>query len=480
MPRARVESVAPVFLSRADKFVIDVQTALPQIWTTNMAVTFALGLRAFCVATGLFLATARGAEPVSPLIGATRDQLLSRYGEPKSQIAAGTRVIYFYARERVVLRDNVVVEVEPIGEVRRAPEPADPLPAPGTAAQGTTTPANPSTDAPSANRQSPATPPTSRPAQPAAPAPASSDSRVEIKLVRPPSAIDSRPAAPEAPPVLPTTPPPVAPMTAPVETKTPITAQPTPASPKNSTDTKSAPGPAATKAVEPAKTAREDVQKAAVPAATPPPKAERSPTAEPDGSFGTQIYVIGLAVFVGGALLLYWRHRQRQLVLAATSVSNTPLPVSLSRSPFVSNAFTLDELNKLDAKKFEELVAAYYSKTGVVAERTKTGPESPVHIKIAWKGEPRPFAYVQCLAQPGATIDPKPLQALVAVLEKDNIRRGYIVTSGKFNAIARDFAEQKHLTLLPSDIFLEKLNALPSAARTEIMQSIANGGKAPA
>ena len=41
----------------------------------------------------------------------------------------------------------------------------------------------------------------------------------------------------------------------------------------------------------------------------------------------------------------------------------------------------------------------------------------------------------------------------------DDIRRGYVVTTGKFNVPARDFAEEKHLTLLPGDIFLEKLNA---------------------
>lgn len=457
------------------KFGIDVLTALTQIWTTNMAVTFALGLRAFCVATGLLLATARGAEPVSPLIGATRDQLLSRYGEPKSQIAAGNRVIYFYTRERVVLRDNVVVEVEPLGgDARRVPEPAETTPATG-ATSGATSPTNSPNDA--ASRPAPSTTPAPapRPPQPAALAPPpAGDSKVEIKLVRPPSSVDSRPAVPETTsPTIVAAPPPVAPKTAPVETPAPAPVQPAPsAAKKASVEAKSTAATETKQAVEPPKKPKEEAKKAPV------PKAESSPAEEPDSGFGTQIYVIGLAVFVGGVALLFWRHRQRQLVLAATSVSNTPLPSTTSTSPFVSNAFTLDELNKLDAKKFEELVAAYYSKTGVVAERTKAGPESPVHIKIAWKGEPRPFAYVQCLAQPGATIDPKPLQALVAVLEKDNIRRGYIVTSGKFNAIARDFAEQKHLTLLPSDTFLEKLNALPSAARIEIIQSISNGSKA--
>ena len=73
---------------------------------------FAAGLRAFCVAVALLLATARAAEPKPSLMGATREQVLLRYGEPKSIIVAAGREIMFFARERVVLRNGIVVEVE--------------------------------------------------------------------------------------------------------------------------------------------------------------------------------------------------------------------------------------------------------------------------------------------------------------------------------------------------------------------------------
>jgi hypothetical protein len=197
-------------------------------------------------------------------------------------------------------------------------------------------------------------------------------------------------------------------------------------------------------------------------------------TPEPASAISGQVYVVAFLVVAGGAALLYWRHRQRQLDLAASSVENTSLTASSNTPVFTGGGFSADVLNTLEWKRFEELVAAYYSKTGVVAVRTKAGPESPVHIKISWKGEPRPFAYVQCIPHPVGLIDPKPLQALMAALAADDIRRGYVVTSGKFNVPARDFAEEKHLTLLPGDIFIEKLNALPATARTEIMQSISS------
>src|SRR4051812_38670968 len=103
-----------------------------------MPPTFAHELRVRCVAVALILATACGAaEPTQPSpVGLTQEQVLSRYGEPKSQIAAGNRVVMFFAKDRLVLRDGVVVEHEKLASdvVRR------PAPTPPPAATATTAP----------------------------------------------------------------------------------------------------------------------------------------------------------------------------------------------------------------------------------------------------------------------------------------------------------------------------------------------------
>jgi hypothetical protein len=370
----------------------------------------------------------------------------------------GNRVIYFYPRERIVLRDNVVVEVEEIAADAPAPSAAQSALPAGAAKDGST------------------------------PVPAPGEPKLGIKMVLPKSTKDSRASGGgpvKAPPQPLPTPPPVTPTIVPSATSTPI--EPTPAPVEEpakptaveTTATGPSPEPAiekkatdelATKKKEAdeleAKKKKEQALKAAR------RRMEEASAPEPTGSvISGQTYLLAFVIVAVGAGVLYWRYRQRQLELAASSVENTPVS-STSAPVFTGNGFTADVLHKLDWKYFEELVAAYYSKTGVMAVRTKTGPESPVHIKISWKGEPRPFAYVQCIPHPTGLIDPKPLHALVAALAADDIRRGYVVTDGKFNVPARDFAEEKHLTLLPGDLFIEKLNALPAAARTEIMQSI--------
>jgi hypothetical protein len=517
-------------LSRPLKFGIAVAACVSQSFGRTMRLTFALGLRSCVVAATLLLATATASEPKNPLIGANREQLLARFGEPKSTIVAGEREVWFYPKQRLVLRNGTVVEVQPIEAepVRRpAPVAVEPTPAPPVQATAPTQGAAPSA-APVATAQ-----PAPGPAQAAAPssttgpavaptamppavAPAPEEQGLEIKRVRPPPA-DFNPSAPTDTTTLPAmanTPAAAASVdTTPVAKSTPSAPVATTTAPAdaNAAPSSTATGPSVPSrpAAEPAATPTSKTTGApettapvaatdastATPAppeppatVTPPPEDKakarkllavrqrvreaRDEQAEPP-LISPTTYVIAAIVVFGGVGYLIWRSRQRNLALAATAVSRTPFA-----GPTATDGgarFTVDLLAKLEWKRFEELVASYYSKTGVVAERTKSGPASPVNIKISWKGEPRPFACVKCIARPAGLIDVRPVQELFTTISADDIRRGYVVSTGKFNVPARDYAEEKHLTLLPGDLLLEKLNALPDSARAELLQETTTG-----
>ena len=475
----------------------------------------AVGLRACGVALALGLAAVCGAEIKPPVIGATRAQVLERYGEPVSTIVAGNREVLFFAHDRIVLRDGVVVEAEPImaeaparPPAPVAPPPAAATPAADTAAAGNATPpaaqpaATPSATPSAAN---PASASTAAPragadsATPAAttPPPPAPEPQLSIKSVRPPTGVYVRPppkqeSATPAPATA--TPPATATAMRPVASKatTPAaaTTRPRPVPPPSVAAPKSASTVANDMATKPAVEATDDATKPEVAPAAPPTEEKKKKARamwfrrkqadaaldldETDATyFSPSTYLIAFFTIAGCGGYLFWRYRQRQLELAASAVSNTPF--SAAGATATSARFTAELLGQLEWKRFEELVASYYGKTGVVAVRTKTGPASPVHIKISWKGEARPFACVQCIAQAGGLIDVKPLQDLFAVLTAEDIRRGYVVTTAKFNVAARDFAEEKHFTLLPGDLFLEKLNALPDAARAELMHEVTAG-----
>jgi hypothetical protein len=296
--------------------------------------------------------------------------------------------------------------------------------------------------------------------------------------------IVTRPATPEPEPVrtAPTAPviPPAAPAVSaaaqPAVEPPPLLPQPdAPAQPAGELARESAPAEEA---------ARLDTRAAAEAVAAPivaaAPHAAASPApdvAAEQPVFTSRAYLIALTLTGGGVAYLIWRRRQRQLELAATAVSHAPFTTPVA--PASGFIFTPEYLAKLTAARFEELVAAYYGKTGVVATRTKAGPHSPVHIKVSWKGEPRPFAYVHCIASPPGLVDAAPVQALFAAMPAENIRRGYVVSTGKFNVAARDFAEERHITLLSGEMFLEKVNALPDVARSDIAAGLGRAVEAP-
>lgn len=400
---------------------------------------FLRGWRVLCLGLVLGGATLHAGEAKSPWLGVPRQQVIERLGEPRSVITAGSREILFFPRERMTLRDGVVIEVEPLTADSAPPPPRPVAPAP-TATAPTDAAPDPS---PAVTAPAPVVP------QPAPVTPAVPEGeRLEIKLVRPQGA---RPepketVAPAPAPV------PVPVVTAPVEPPPPKV-QP----PRKPTAAELAAAAEAEEKKEKALASRRKLDEARL----------DEPT---EGLFtGTSYILIGV-LFASSVGYLLWKRQQRQITLGATEVEGA---VAAPPSTSGRARFTVDHLTNLDAKRFEDLVAAYYNKTGVITERTNAGPTSAVQIRILWKGEPRPFAYVRCIVQPTGLIEVAPLQELVKALAAEDIRRGYVVTTGRFSVPARDLATEKHLTLLPADTFLEKLNALPDSARAEIMQEAA-------
>ncbi len=198
---------------------------------------------------------------------------------------------------------------------------------------------------------------------------------------------------------------------------------------------------------------------------------DRAQAAAEEESFPWMSGVIAVAVLAGGAGFFLWRRRGREAGKAVPAARDAaPAALGGLGGARERAAFTVELLSKIEWKCFQDLVEAYYSKTGVVALRTRAGPQSPVHIKISWKGEAQPFACVRCVSQVRGAVEPPLLEELLAVLESEKIRRGYVVATGRFSSAARELAERRQLTLMSGEALVEKLNALPESVRAEIMQ----------
>ncbi|MBL9187260.1 MAG: restriction endonuclease [Opitutaceae bacterium] len=410
-----------------------------------------------CVAAGLLLATLHAAEPPHPLVGATRDQVFAQYGEPKGVISVGNRTVLTYPQERLVLRDNVVVEVERLASepVRRAiPAAAESAPSPAGATSALASDGTPVAAA--------------QPSETPAPAAPAAETKLEIKLVRPPGS-----AAP--PPREVVVPAPVEPEL--VEPVVPVAPQPP----------KPDPAELARKAARAAELAAEAAaqEKRLKAAQSARRRLDFADTATTDEGGPGLTLLLGFGVIAGGIGALVWWRRQQSLTLEATSVAATPvkkIPAASARAaapaampaaasaPAAKPGFTREFIAQLDAGRFEELVAAYFTKTGVVATRTKTGAASPLHLRISWKGEPRAFACAQCITPAPEPIEARALHPFAAALAAEDLRRGYVVTSGGFSPEAVAFAAAKRLTLMSVDNLIEKIGGLPESARQELLQ----------
>lgn len=509
---------------------------LPQFSAQNMPLKSALFLRACCLVGALFFCRALAAEGKSSLIGATRAEVLARLGEPKSNIVAGSREMLFFAGDRVVLRDGRVIEVEEIPFDAAPAVPRQPANTAVPATDATIAEAGSDARAPNAPDAVDATKPatgadgmaTDVAAMSTAVVSAPREPEVQIKSIRPPS----RSRVPPEPVVAPS-----APAIAGSMAKVPAAATGTPA-PAVTVSVAPSPSVAGAQpaAGSPATGAPQAVESTtpAEPAAAPPggprapnlaaetmaiasvgaevadgnvtvaaattasveagahegaksndptkaaPPTKRAVRIESDTDdasaslFATRTYVLAFLTIAGGMGYLTWRWRNRRLELEATAVSHPPFAVDAGASG-TATRFTPELLGRLEWKHFEDLVIAYYNKTGVVAARTKSGPAGAVNIRISWKGEPRPFACVRCIAHAPGLVEAKPIQELCEVIAAEGIRRGYVVSTGKFSVPARDLAEEKHITLLSGDILLEKINALPEPVRAELLREVTTG-----
>lgn len=443
------------------------------------------------LAAGLLLASLHAAEAPHPMMGATRDQILSRYGEPKGQISVGSRTVLTYPHEKLILRNDVVVEVERLSaEPQRRPATA-PAPTPAEAEPAASVPPVPpqphvGTENPPTTSTGPAAASSSTAPSAATPPPVAP--KLAIKLVRPPGASGS--PAPRPMPAAATPPPPPPANVVPEP-------EPEPAPP---------PGPDPKIEAERAARAAAAAAQAAAEAAANEKRAKSAQSArrrldfaetaqDEEAGMGRTLLIAVLVVVVGFGGLAWWR-RQQALALSATSVASTPVrkpaaaPAASNpkvtpfpgntppASPAAKPAFTGEFLGQLDASRFEELVAAYFVRTGVVATRANSGGTSPVHLRLSWKGEPRAFACAHCVAQGPDDIEARALHPFAEALAAENLRRGYVVTSGGFSSGAVKFAASRQIILLSAETLLEKIKGLPESARGELMQVLTAEKKA--
>lgn len=144
-----------------------------------------------------------------------------------------------------------------------------------------------------------------------------------------------------------------------------------------------------------------------------------------------------------------------------------PLPVPAVRRPpspprrEVVPQITGDLLRELEWKRFEQVIEAYFERTGWRTQPARIGADGGVDIHLFRPQERTVGAVVQCKAWTTYKVGVKPVRELFGVMAAESVSEGFFVTAGEYTEEARSFARGKTVTLIDGGDLIQRIKALP-------------------
>jgi restriction system protein len=207
-----------------------------------------------------------------------------------------------------------------------------------------------------------------------------------------------------------------------------------------------------------------------------------------------------IALVIGGALIglvVYLRRSSRQTVSVPSEPKRPPLVTQDARNspigkldqelerqfqrPVATEAerpveWSLELIQSLDWKRFEELCAGYFQAKGRKAKVTNLGADGGIDVLLYGESDPEKIlGVVQCKAWAKRPVGVKEARELLGVMTDVGCPLGvYVATSG-YTPEAKAFAEGKHIKLMDSGQLLTLIQELPLEVRTELLQKTTSG-----
>jgi restriction system protein len=130
--------------------------------------------------------------------------------------------------------------------------------------------------------------------------------------------------------------------------------------------------------------------------------------------------------------------------------------------PEKPDSWSLDVLNRVEWKRFEELCCAYYCEKGIRAETTQLGPDGGIDIRLYQdtNNPDKMTAIVQCKAwsQP---VGVKPMRELRGVTVHEKAEKAFFMAPMGYTDEAKAFAAENRITLIDGRLFIAMLQRLP-------------------
>lgn len=140
---------------------------------------------------------------------------------------------------------------------------------------------------------------------------------------------------------------------------------------------------------------------------------------------------------------------------------------------FKDGVIDIDLLSKIEWRRFEELVAAYYREIGFEAETGSFGGDGGIDVKVKHPIKGTSFG-IQCKSWAGL-VGVKVVRELYGSIKLANLDSGYLFARGEFSSDATREAESLGIILVKGAQIVDMINSLPLDGRLRLF-SVATEG----
>ncbi len=151
-------------------------------------------------------------------------------------------------------------------------------------------------------------------------------------------------------------------------------------------------------------------------------------------------------------------------------------PAAGPAGPERPDHWSLDVLEQIDWKRFEDLCCEFYRVKGIRAETTPLGADGGIDVRLFQDStEPdQVTAIVQCKAL-SKQVGVKLVRELRGVMAHEKVQKAFFMAPSGFTEDARAFATENRITLLDGKLFLAMLQRLPEEAGRRLLEFATEG-----
>ena len=139
------------------------------------------------------------------------------------------------------------------------------------------------------------------------------------------------------------------------------------------------------------------------------------------------------------------------------------------------NTWSVNLLQSIDWKRFEDVVAAYFREKNFRCETVAYGADDGIDGRLYFGDLPTPVGIIQCKAWGRRLVGVAPVRELLGVMAHEKVDRGYFCATGSFTAEAVAFASSNPIKLISGQDFLEAIGNMAPEQQERLLMLCTTG-----